>query len=355
MTSEPGPYWTSERRPLLQYVKLLVSAAQQGNAAEVSWFLRNVPAELSDLQPEAFHCALFVAVLRGHHSIAEALLQHQNPDKGPLILPVCSPGISDPSTFGDSGAWKPAGMETSFLALSYGWDSFSGYASKEERALLSKRNFSLCSAQFLGMMRLLLEYGVAPASAVHGLLQKLAMTADIAAVNLLQAYNFNLGDCVLSDGETMLHLLVSTKCHHSSYQCSGNYPSDSDRRQMQSRFESDMKEWQDEAMPLLQLLLSTEGSIIKRDDNNKTAMDACLKQYGKFMSAMQNARLSAQPVRRNSEAAQAHCVICMDRPPSVVIIPCGHLCVCQPCSGRLQQQCPVCRGAATQMIQTFTP
>ena len=194
-------------------------------------------------------------------------------------------------------------------------------------------------------MRLLLEYGVAPASAVHGLLQKLAMTADIAAANLLQAYNFNLGGCVLLDGQTMLHLLVSAHYHVGSRGLSGSYLSDSDR-----------KEWQDQAMPLLQLLLSTEGAIIKRDDNNKTAMDACLKQYTKFMSAMQNARLSAQPVRRgNSEAAQAHCVICMDRPPSVVIIPCGHLCVCQPCSGRLQQQCPVCRGATIQMIQTFTP
>ena len=161
---------------------------------------------------------------------------------------------------------------------------------------------------------------------------------------------------MLSDGESMLHLLVSTQRHHEGlYQCSGNYPSDSDRRQMQSRFEHDMKEWQDQAMPLLQLLLSTEGAIIKRDDNNKTAKDVCLKQYTKFMSAMQNARLSTQPVRRgNSEAAQTHCVVCMDRRPSVVIIPCGHLCVCQPCSGRLQQQCPVCRGAAIQMIQTFS-
>lgn len=96
MTSEPGAYWTPKRRPLFHYVKLLVSAAQQGNAAEVSWFLRKAPAELSDLQPEAFHCAVFMAVLNSHHSTAEALLQHHNPDKGPLILPICSPGVSKP-------------------------------------------------------------------------------------------------------------------------------------------------------------------------------------------------------------------------------------------------------------------
>lgn len=206
-------------------------------------------------------------------------------------------------------------------------------------------------------MHLLLEYGVAPASAAQGLLQKLTWMADMAAVTLLQAHNFNVGECVLSDGRTMLHLLVSTPCHNpQSYHCSADYPSDSDRREMLRTFERDVKEWQDQAMPLLQLLLSAEGATVKRDHKNETAMDACQKQYTQFMSAMNNARLSAQPAGRgNNGAAQAHCVICMDRQPSVVIIPCGHLCVCQSCSGRLQQQCPVCRGAATQMIQTFTP
>lgn len=353
MSSEPGPFWTLERRPLLQYVKLLVSAALQGKTAEVSWFLRNAPADLSDLQPEAFHCALLVAVLKGHHSTAEALLQHQNPDRQLLILPVCSCEAESNLTRRARPGPKPAGMDTSFLALSYGWDTLAGYVSKEDHELSCKRNDSLCSAQYLGMMRLLLEYGVAPASAMQGLLQKLAITADIAAAKLLQAHNFNLGDCVLSDGQTMLHLLVSAQCHNQRYNQSGTFLSGSASR---DSFEEDIKEWQDQAMPLLQLLLSTEGATIKRDDNNKTAMDVCMKQCTKFMSAMQNARLSAQPVRRgNSEAAQAHCVICMDRQPSVVIIPCGHLCVCQPCAGRVQQQCPVCRGAATQLIQTFTP
>ena len=55
-------------------------------------------------------------------------------------------------------------METSFLALSYGWDFFSGYVSKEEQELSHKRTDSLCNAPVLGMVRLLLEYGMALAS-----------------------------------------------------------------------------------------------------------------------------------------------------------------------------------------------
>ena len=122
------------------------------------------------MQPEAFHCAVFVAVLNSHHSTAEALLQHPNPDKGPLGLPICSPGVSKPgatvqcSTVCTPEAWKPAGMEASFLALSYGWDFFSGYVPKEEQELSHKRTDSVCNALVLGMMRLLLEYGMALAS-----------------------------------------------------------------------------------------------------------------------------------------------------------------------------------------------
>ena len=97
---------------------------------------------------------------------------------------------------------------------------------------------------------------------------------------------------MLSDGQTMLHLLVATNCHD-EYVYEDVYASDVH----QSRFDKDLREWHDQAMPLLQLLLSIEGAIIKHHDNN-TAMGACHKQYKKFTSAMQNARLSA--------ATQAH-------------------------------------------------
>ena len=98
---------------------------------------------------------------------------------------------------------------------------------------------------------------------------------------------------MLSDGQTMLHLLVSTN-FHDEYVYEDVCTSDVH----QSRFDKDMREWHDQAIPLLQLLLSIEGAIIKRHDNNNTAMGVCHKQYKKFMSAMQNARLSA--------ATQAH-------------------------------------------------
>ena len=47
---------------------------------------------------------------------------------------------------------------------------------------------------------------------------------------------------------------------------------------------------------------------------------------------------------------EAECVACMDRPPSKVLVPCGHLCLCAACFETLEEQsrcervrCPLCR------------
>mmetsp|Transcript_16400 Transcript_16400/g.19665 ORF Transcript_16400/g.19665 Transcript_16400/m.19665 type:complete len:349 (+) Transcript_16400:314-1360(+) len=59
-------------------------------------------------------------------------------------------------------------------------------------------------------------------------------------------------------------------------------------------------------------------------------------------SAADIAQLEATTVFEMSE-----CVICLGERPSVMILPCGHLCMCQGCNNRLKtsndKRCPLCR------------
>eukprot|EP00045_Choanoeca_perplexa_P004300 m.37345 g.37345 ORF g.37345 m.37345 type:complete len:355 (+) comp12496_c0_seq1:147-1211(+) len=57
--------------------------------------------------------------------------------------------------------------------------------------------------------------------------------------------------------------------------------------------------------------------------------------------------------------AQEECVVCLDRRPSVLVEPCGHLCLCDACGVELSNQptdmlrCPVCRGPMDNLRPVF--
>ena len=50
--------------------------------------------------------------------------------------------------------------------------------------------------------------------------------------------------------------------------------------------------------------------------------------------------------------AFSECVVCMAKPPSHVIIPCGHMCLCMNCSVALEQ-CPICRARVQATMRVF--
>ena len=50
------------------------------------------------------------------------------------------------------------------------------------------------------------------------------------------------------------------------------------------------------------------------------------------------------------------CVICMDQRKSHIIVPCGHMCVCQACAERVTEEgeiCPICRTAVTMILPVY--
>ena len=57
--------------------------------------------------------------------------------------------------------------------------------------------------------------------------------------------------------------------------------------------------------------------------------------------------------QQTGSAQENVCVVCMSAARSVVLIPCGHLAVCQSCYSRLQQ-CPVCRSVIRGALRSYT-
>lgn len=56
----------------------------------------------------------------------------------------------------------------------------------------------------------------------------------------------------------------------------------------------------------------------------------------------------------NDSDAGSMCVVCMDAPLEMVLIPCRHMCVCEDCSKQLIS-CPMCRQTVEDALKVFFP
>ena len=60
---------------------------------------------------------------------------------------------------------------------------------------------------------------------------------------------------------------------------------------------------------------------------------------------------SAAAIPESTMGGETTCIVCFTRPKTHVAGPCGHQCVCGPCSDRLQL-CPYCREPVVMWIAT---
>uniref|UniRef100_F6Y8I1 RING-type domain-containing protein n=1 Tax=Ciona intestinalis TaxID=7719 RepID=F6Y8I1_CIOIN len=57
---------------------------------------------------------------------------------------------------------------------------------------------------------------------------------------------------------------------------------------------------------------------------------------------------------QSNSNSQLCCKVCLNRDATIAFNPCGHLCVCQSCSPRLNA-CPICRRSIQQKIRIYFP
>ena len=61
-----------------------------------------------------------------------------------------------------------------------------------------------------------------------------------------------------------------------------------------------------------------------------------------------------RPAPTPSEETEAPtCVICLEKPPIMACVPCGHKCLCEDCATEEIQTCPICRAPITDYLRIF--
>jgi len=82
----------------------------------------------------------------------------------------------------------------------------------------------------------------------------------------------------------------------------------------------------------------------------------------KYKSQLESRHLLAELIdRRQAETTDVEpagallCVVCLSRPREVVLLNCGHICVCGDCAAALPlpKLCPICRQSISRIIPTY--
>lgn len=76
------------------------------------------------------------------------------------------------------------------------------------------------------------------------------------------------------------------------------------------------------------------------------------KQEFENEQLMRNLREQAEDPNAENIANEP-CVICLDKPRDVVILECGHICICRLCSMQITE-CPMCRGDISRLVSTYS-
>ena len=82
-----------------------------------------------------------------------------------------------------------------------------------------------------------------------------------------------------------------------------------------------------------------------REDNNSNLyrhIDHCEARISCLNSENEQLKKDIKVFQESADSSQL-CCICYSKPRNFINTSCGHLCVCETCSGRLNDKCPICR------------
>eukprot|EP00727_Mastigamoeba_balamuthi_P006571 m51a1_g2534 putative nedd4-like e3 ubiquitin-protein ligase wwp2 (409) ;mRNA; r:250450-252196 len=68
--------------------------------------------------------------------------------------------------------------------------------------------------------------------------------------------------------------------------------------------------------------------------------------------AQAQAQAQGQQQEEGAQSADGTCTVCMERKIDVVLLKCGHMCVCSQCASSLKN-CPICRNPISEIVRVF--
>lgn len=87
------------------------------------------------------------------------------------------------------------------------------------------------------------------------------------------------------------------------------------------------------------------GIVIRRYWKNKQEQRLAEELRKSLETSRQERR---QRVRDGDLREDQLCVVCKTNAREIILLPCGHVCLCEDCSASINSNCPICR---TQIIQ----
>ena len=101
--------------------------------------------------------------------------------------------------------------------------------------------------------------------------------------------------------------------------------------------------------------------LLKQEIESKKQYEEIQNQT-KQLNLLQNLVLdlkNSQSSKKNAEKVETEpigkCVICLDKPFTHAVRPCGHLIACTDCAEKLSKKCPICRRTIFATLRIFLP
>ena len=94
--------------------------------------------------------------------------------------------------------------------------------------------------------------------------------------------------------------------------------------------------------------ITSEDKVARLERQNEM-LEGQMRELMRIMTASSPSPIAESP--NNSITHGTECVICIDGPKTIVLLPCKHLCLCKGCSvGKSIKTCPICFSVVEDMM-----